>query len=1060
MAPDEAEQPTGAEQATEAEAEHPTGGSMYVKCRAKRLFKLIPKLNDAKRRALSRIGFGGLLELKFSSFPLAYVEPFLDAFSDGSYVFRTSRLKEFTVSKHDVHDCFLLPYGPNQLEIVQTGRGNNASTIEATALKKKWRERYNIRKPGAPIPIQKLLDELEASAEGGDDFCRLFVLFCMSSFLCPTSNNSIDLKILKAVEDVSAIKNYDWCTYVLEGMVSAAESSLRSPTNLLGCIPFLMITYFQRFDYKGKACEHDLPFIKHWDEARLKDRCAFEIDKNKGLGRLSWSMVKYPRCTLIASSAPVSHPIIPITSGGEHPLSITAGPKKIIPITSGGEHPLSITAGPKKFIQIELPAGVKDDEELKAAAVDIALKLKQSAVNAPEFKDFVGESKTEDGPERAAELQVAGVLHDLSKDATDDVGLETMGVGTEIGVVGGKGGNVDELDEAKDKNPELFEDFDIEFYNTVEVNEVTFRAGGVENDGSAERQETRILLERLYSEADVDEAFRLSDEVARGMIVGLGAPYVSADVSLESEDSDRVVGVKESKFVVEEELVVGEPEVPSSHMIQSSFNSSADIHEAFKVATEPASGEVVLVNTDGHEAGITTEEVEHVTSVAAGAEEPAPTNTEVQGVGEGGVSVEDKRVGGHAVSHGEVAGDLGLGASGIPFTLYSTTEIDEVVGGAPTGGVDLEAGGNTSDIAVEIWTAMKHGKVVDRGTELHSSWDTWMQSNCAAFDLDSDLRSAGTELARTPDKRMRSTDSMEEAEVTAVPIRSAGSLNDTCVRSRRRGRGDGLGCTLQCGDVEENVLLVARSLRLNLTLLKNVQTLRKHVVDYCFLDDWNYAHNEQLVYYNRHAALTRANMLTMLPDVSLCDAVIECWSMLMNRLETDEYDFQRMSFFGIGHMEYLNQLLQSADQTTQDDTILDNLYEMRDLYIQDSQDGSALSDYLESKGIDRGREMVMFEHRQIKLPWQSSSPNLPESGLFTMMHMLMYDGNPFDNEDLRRKISRRYLVFQLTAALILADINTIRDEVVGKVNQFLVEKDDIWTRVHAQRKINKIIKKK
>ncbi|KAH9622699.1 hypothetical protein KSS87_005883 [Heliosperma pusillum] len=364
-------------------------------------------------------------------------------------------------------------------------------------------------------------------------------------------------------------------------------------------------------------------------------------------------------------------------------------------------------------------------------------------------------------------------------------------------------------------------------------------------------------------------------------------------------------------------------------------------------------------------------------------------------------------------------------------------------------------------------------------------------------------RSAGTELARTPDKRMRSTDTMEEADVMAVPIWSAGSLNDTCVRSRRRGRGDGLGCTLQCGDVDENVLLVARSLRLNLSLLKNVQTLRKHVVDYCFLDDWNYAHNEQLVYYNRHAALTRANMLTMLPDVGLCDAVIECWSMLMNRLETDEYDFQRMSFFGIRHMDYLTELLQSADQTTQNDTVLDNLYEMWDLYIQDSQDvfnlnayflfvpfnieghfacvcfnyksgtvdlldhqlhpdpnkskicklasiiGSALSDYLESNEVCRGSEMIMFEHRQIKFPWQSSSPNLPESGLFTMMHMLMYDGNPFDHEDLRRKLSRRYLVVQLTAARILADINTIRDEVVGKVNQFLVEKDDIWTRVHA-----------
>ncbi|KAH9615863.1 hypothetical protein KSS87_020120 [Heliosperma pusillum] len=373
-------------------------------------------------------------------------------------------------------------------------------------------------------------------------------------------------------------------------------------------------------------------------------------------------------------------------------------------------------------------------------------------------------------------------------------------------------------------------------------------------------------------------------------------------------------------------------------------------------------------------------------------------------------------------------------------------------------------------------------------------------------------RSAGTQLARPPHKRMRSLDTMVESDVMAVPIRSAGSMNDTCVLSRRRGRGDGFWCTLHCGDVDGNVLLVVGSLRLNLSLLKNVQTLRKHVVDYCFLDDWNYAHNEQLVYYNRHAALTRANILTMLPDVVLCDAVIECWSMLMNRLDTNEYDFQRMSFFGIGNMDYLTKLLQSADQATQNDTALDNLYQMWDLYIQDSQDvfnlnadflfvpinidghfayvcfnyksgtvdlldhqlhpdpnkskicklatGSALSDYLEAKGVCRGSVMISFEHRQIKFPWQSSSPNLPESDLFTMMHMLMYDGNPFDHEDLRQKINRRYLVVQLTVALILADINIIHDEVVGKVNQCSVEKDDIWTSVHAQRKIKKIVDKK
>ncbi|KAH9622939.1 hypothetical protein KSS87_009713 [Heliosperma pusillum] len=317
-------------------------------------------------------------------------------------------------------------------------------------------------------------------------------------------------------------------------------------------------------------------------------------------------------------------------------------------------------------------------------------------------------------------------------------------------------------------------------------------------------------------------------------------------------------------------------------------------------------------------------------------------------------------------------------------------------------------------------------------------------------------RSTRTELARTPDKRMRSTDTMEEADVMAVPIRLAGSLNDTCVRSRWRGRGDGLGCTLQCVDIDENVLLVARSLRLNMSLLKNVQTLRKYVVDYCLLDDWNYARNEQLVYYNRHAALTRANMLTMLPDVVLCDVVIECWSMLMNRLETDEYDFKRMSFFGIVHMDSQDVFNLNADFLFVPFNIEGHFACVCFNYKSGTVD---LLDHQLHPDPNKSK-ICKLTSVIIKFPWQSSSPNLPESGLFTMMYMLMYDGNPFDHEDLRRKISRRYLVVQLTAALILADINTIRDEVVGKVNKFLVEKDDIWTRVHAQRKINKIVKKK
>ncbi|KAK9673245.1 hypothetical protein RND81_12G155400 [Saponaria officinalis] len=314
-----------------------------VKCRGSRLMKLIKGLNDAQRAAVKRIGFGGVLELKFSNYPLSHVHLFLDAFKDESYVFRASKLKEFMVTKHDIYDCFLIPLGPNPLKLVPTGRQKASQEEEFKGLKDRWRKAYNVLKAADPIPLGKVLTDLEADKNGGDQFCRLFVLFIMSSFLCPTSNNGVDLKLLKAVEDVNAIARYDWCSYVLQGIVNAAVDAQRSPAFLLGCIPFLMITYFQRFDFRGEVSPHDLPLIMHWDEKRLTTRILFEVARG-GLGRQTWSEVKYPRCIHAPSNA--------LKKGD-----------KMLTITGCGEPQLFMSSTPNsksvnKVIQIELPPGV------------------------------------------------------------------------------------------------------------------------------------------------------------------------------------------------------------------------------------------------------------------------------------------------------------------------------------------------------------------------------------------------------------------------------------------------------------------------------------------------------------------------------------------------------------------------------------------------------------------------------------------------------------------------------------------------------------------------------
>ncbi|XP_074288504.1 uncharacterized protein LOC141613659 [Silene latifolia] len=191
----------------------------------------------------------------------------------------------------------------------------------------------------------------------------------MSSFLTPTSYSGVDFKLLSAVEDVDSITQYDWCTYVLENLVKAAADTGENKQTLLGCIPFLMITYFQRFDFRGESCRHTLPLIKHWDRQTLSDRLHGELDKSR-LGRLTWSVVKYPRCLqkelLSIGGVPDDSQVLAI---GNVVRDTT------LQVTSSSDR--------KKFIEIELPSGVDNDEELKARAVDdvheLYLKMQRNA---------------------------------------------------------------------------------------------------------------------------------------------------------------------------------------------------------------------------------------------------------------------------------------------------------------------------------------------------------------------------------------------------------------------------------------------------------------------------------------------------------------------------------------------------------------------------------------------------------------------------------------------------------------------------------------------------------
>ncbi|KAH9610491.1 hypothetical protein KSS87_020429, partial [Heliosperma pusillum] len=809
-------------------------------CRS-RLLKLISQLNHAQREAVKRIGFGGVLDLRLKHVPVEHVHIFFEAFNDLSHIFRASDSKEFLVSKFDVHDSFLLPLGHKPLDLVPTGRKKDPLAEENKQLKDRWRKSYKLSKPGEPIHLGKLLTDLEKDKEGGDQFCRLFVLFSMSSFLAPTTNNTVDMKLLGAVEDVGVINEYDWCSYVLDGVVSAAFVARKSPRCLRGCIPFLMITYFQRFDFRDEAPRYDLPLIKHWDDERIASRLKGEL-VGGCLGRQTWSSVTYPRTGVsYTHHSKVVDKQLPTTSSRTPQLMLG---------------PSSRSTTDKKFIRIELPPGVEDDAELEARAVD-------------------------------------GV-HEL--------------------------------------------------YLKMQWNAIVFHA--------------------WYVDEVIDISCRMKYSV------GITPVFHEESVRQDNEVDDRVL---DRPSDLEEQNVDCLVEASGLEMVTSVLYSTAEMGEiAHDISVDAAGRDVV--------------------AVAANADDLLGTQT-------GGANV-----------------------------LYSTVEVDGIL---------------------------------------------------------RDLREAET-AKKTP------------VATTAAHSNSITSLS--AVKSRPRGGGDSLGCTIDCGLADVAILLVAKPLRNNQLLYKDVTYLRKHTADYCFVDDID--------------CNPRDDIMSMLPEVKMSSNVIECWSKLLNKIESDEYEVPRMAFFGIRHTYAVMRLKDSKDQSTPSDTQIDNLFIIWDMFIKgygrsfntnaelffipvnvddhyacvcinfksktiDLHDNQyypaskqsdivdvaiiiaeVFSDYLESRGLGRAEEVPMFERRQIKLAWQGPKANIEESGVFTMMHMLLYEGAPFNSEDLMRKITRRYLVIQLAATLVLADMNKNRKDLLEKVNTIVDGKADLWKKLYAARKANKITSKK
>uniref|UniRef100_A0A803MVP4 Aminotransferase-like plant mobile domain-containing protein n=1 Tax=Chenopodium quinoa TaxID=63459 RepID=A0A803MVP4_CHEQI len=192
---------------------------LMTRSRPHTLGNLVKNFSDKQKQAVVEVGFGGLLRLKLKTHCRKMLPWLVKNFNACSCMFTVASGKEFVVTRNDVCDVFCLPMG--DIPVPELKKNPEVVSVDNYILQA-WRSDFDVSDKQS-IPLSKLESWMQELVDEREAFKRFFVVHAMSSFLAPTPNKLVSLKLLKAVEEVNEIKTFDWSSYVLRKLKKSVD---------------------------------------------------------------------------------------------------------------------------------------------------------------------------------------------------------------------------------------------------------------------------------------------------------------------------------------------------------------------------------------------------------------------------------------------------------------------------------------------------------------------------------------------------------------------------------------------------------------------------------------------------------------------------------------------------------------------------------------------------------------------------------------------------------------------------------------------------------------------
>ncbi|KAH6808261.1 hypothetical protein C2S51_029369 [Perilla frutescens var. frutescens] len=231
-------------------------------------------LNEKQMKEVKDMGFGQLVHLGIEKVPTRLAFWVVDNFDARRSEINIQDGRHLHIEAADVHRVLGFPNGGRA--IVRKKKFEQSEILDA------WLEIFG--RHNRSIVAKDVAKEMLKHKNGGEVFRRHFVVLVIVCLIETSSNGYIAPQILGCLGDLTRVKEFDWCIYVIKSLVEHKIMwEKNKKKNFSGPLLFLTAFYVDRVVLYSRTVVREFPTIKNWTHLLMKNIENAEI-KSGGFG--------------------------------------------------------------------------------------------------------------------------------------------------------------------------------------------------------------------------------------------------------------------------------------------------------------------------------------------------------------------------------------------------------------------------------------------------------------------------------------------------------------------------------------------------------------------------------------------------------------------------------------------------------------------------------------------------------------------------------------------------------------------------------------------------------